>query len=91
MKRLFINNNRHIIFASQSYAQNLNDLNKYIKEVQLEKEIFGQELVSAEKNSTEAIFRLTYTDSKGKSTEEEFVFDLIFLARFWYKEKPLKS
>ncbi|MBK9511680.1 MAG: hypothetical protein IPP61_04075 [Cytophagaceae bacterium] len=81
MKRLFLSIIIGILFfASQSYAQNLNDLNKYIKEVQLEKEIFGQELVSAEKNSTEAIFRLTYTDSKGKSTEEEFVFDLIFFS-----------
>ncbi len=64
----------------ESYSQTISDLNKYIKEVQLEKEIFGQEIVASGKGSTEGVFRLTYTDSKGKSTEEEFVFDLIFFS-----------
>lgn len=80
-----------MLYSDITCAQSVSDLSKYIKEVQLEKEIFGQELVSASKTSTEGVFRLTYTDSKGKSTEEEFGFDLIFFSPVLVKRESSKK
>ena len=83
------------VFSKISFAQDLNanikELKKVVKEIKLEKSSIEQVLDNNPKNASELTLNVSTSDSKGKSTKEEYVFDLIFLDANKVKREASKS
>jgi outer membrane protein OmpA-like peptidoglycan-associated protein len=63
---------------AQDLNASLSEVKKYVKEIKLEKSSLNQVLESNGANPSELTLKVTQTDSKNKSSSEEFKFDLIF-------------
>ncbi len=78
-----------------SKAQDLNSslikVKKYIKEIKLEKSTINQVLEISGKNPSELSLKIALTDSKNKSSTEEYMFDLIFFEISQVKREDSKK
>jgi outer membrane protein OmpA-like peptidoglycan-associated protein len=82
MKIKFILFFKLFVLSSLAFAQDLTtsltEVKKYVKQIKLEKASINQELEISGSNPSELNLKVTQTDSKNKSSTEEYKFDLIF-------------
>jgi outer membrane protein OmpA-like peptidoglycan-associated protein len=63
---------------AQDLNTSLTEVKKYVKQIKLEKSSINQELEISGANPSEINMKVTLTDSKNKTSTEEYKFDLIF-------------